>query len=253
MDSFIGWIGGKKLLREEVVKRFPKDGVKKYVEAFGGAGWVLFHKERHAETEIYNDINSELVNLFKCLKYHMPEVQRELGFILNSREMFGEFKEQLRTKGMTEIQRAARFFILVKTSYGCNSRDYGGIGKYVNKLDVYSEDIVKRLSKVVIENKSYDELIKMTDRETTLFYLDPPYFGAEKFYEGGFGEAEHEKLCDILKGIKGRFVLSYNDCDYIRDMYKVFRVEGVVRNSNLANRYDEIDKRIYREVIIRNY
>lgn len=68
MESFIAWVGGKRLLRKEIVNRFPQDGVKKYVEVFGGAGWVLFYKDKHAEKEVYNDVNSELVNLFRNVK-----------------------------------------------------------------------------------------------------------------------------------------------------------------------------------------
>ena len=74
MDSFISWIGGKKLLRKAICERFPQDTIEKYVEVFGGAGWVLFHKPKHAQFEVYNDINSYLVNLFKCVKYHPKAV-----------------------------------------------------------------------------------------------------------------------------------------------------------------------------------
>ena len=51
MNSFIAWIGGKKLLRKEIVKRFPEEGFTRYVEVFGGAGWVLFEKEQGKELE----------------------------------------------------------------------------------------------------------------------------------------------------------------------------------------------------------
>lgn len=91
MNSFISWIGGKKLLRKEIVSRFPEK-IDRYIEVFGGAGWVLFHKDRHAEMEVYNDYNSDLVNLYSCIKYHCTELQRELSFMLNSRELFGDFK-----------------------------------------------------------------------------------------------------------------------------------------------------------------
>ena len=74
MDSFLSWIGGKKLLRNQIINEFPHSKeYNKYVEVFGGAGWVLFAKERHAANEIYNDINSNLTNLFKCVKYHAEE------------------------------------------------------------------------------------------------------------------------------------------------------------------------------------
>lgn len=65
MNSFIGWIGGKKLLREKIINEFPQERLERYVEVFGGAAWLLFHKDSHAAQEIYNDYNSELVNLFK--------------------------------------------------------------------------------------------------------------------------------------------------------------------------------------------
>ncbi len=64
MNSFFGWIGGKKLLRKEITSRFLIQ-FGRYIEVFGGAGWVLFYKDKHAEFEVYNDCNSELINLFK--------------------------------------------------------------------------------------------------------------------------------------------------------------------------------------------
>ena len=89
MDSFISWIGGKKLLRNKILSLFPeKKEFNRYVEVFGGAGWVLFASERHAETEVYNDMDGRLVNLFRCVKYHPDALQKELEFTLNSREQF---------------------------------------------------------------------------------------------------------------------------------------------------------------------
>ena len=62
MDSFLSWIGGKKLLRQTIIENFPDTKrFNKYVEVFGGAGWVLFAKDRHAANEVYNDINSILL------------------------------------------------------------------------------------------------------------------------------------------------------------------------------------------------
>ena len=65
MNSFIAWIGGKKLLRKEIVKRFPEEGFTRYVEVFGGAGWVLFEKEQGKELEVFNDRDSnfDIVNI----------------------------------------------------------------------------------------------------------------------------------------------------------------------------------------------
>ncbi len=61
MNSFISWIGGKKLLRKHILELFPEE-YSRYIEVFGGAGWVLFGDERKGVLEVYNDINSDLVN-----------------------------------------------------------------------------------------------------------------------------------------------------------------------------------------------
>lgn len=251
MNSFISWIGGKKLLRKEIVNRFPEN-FDRYIEVFGGAGWVLFHSDKHAELEVYNDYNSDLVTLYRCIKYHCQELQRELRYMLNSREMFEDFKAQYNTRGMTDIQRAARFFMLIKTSYGADVRSYGCAKKDPSIVIKYLDRIQERLAKVVIENKDFEALIKSYDRPDALFYLDPPYYGTEKYYQAQFSPDDHERLYKVLKTIKGRFILSYNDCDYIWNRYENYHVEAIERNNSLAARYAEKDKR-YGEVIITNY
>lgn len=250
MNSFLKWIGGKKLLRKEIVNRFPGE-FNRYIEVFGGAGWVLFAKDRHAELEVYNDANGDLVNLYKCVKYHCGELQRELSFMLNSREMFFDFAMQYNTKGMTDIQRAARFFMVVKTSYGASCRTYGCVKRDINVMVEYLTDIQQRLSKVVIENKDFEDLLKVYDKHNALSYLDPPYFGTEKYYQAQFTTDDHLRLNNTLKNIKGKFILSYNDCEFIRALYKDFNISEVTRNNSLRNKYD--GEKEYCELIITNY
>ncbi len=117
MNIFISWVGGKNLLKSTIVNKFPQSGIKKYVEVFCGAGWVLFDKHKHAEVDVYNDYNGELVNLFRCVKFHEEELIKQLKYSLNSRELFEDMKSQYKSSGFTDIQRAARFFMLTKTSY----------------------------------------------------------------------------------------------------------------------------------------
>ncbi|MDE6539057.1 MAG: DNA adenine methylase, partial [Ruminococcus sp.] len=78
MKSFIPWVGGKSLLAKKIIEQFPDD-IDRYIEVFGGGGSVLFYKENHAKLEVYNDFNSCLVNLFRCVKYHRAELQREIS------------------------------------------------------------------------------------------------------------------------------------------------------------------------------
>ena len=75
-------------------------------------------KSARSELEVYNDVNSDLVNLYRIIKYHPEELQKELRYILMSREIFFDAVEQCEVRGMTDIQRAARFFITIKESYG---------------------------------------------------------------------------------------------------------------------------------------
>lgn len=251
MNSFIPWIGGKKLLRKKIIAEFPKEGeFERYIEVFGGAGWVLFAKEAGKHLEVFNDIDSNLINLYRCIKYHCEELQKELDWLCISREQFFDSKEQLNTKGMTDIQRAARYFLVIKISFGADRRSFGT--KSTNLINIIEDliEVKNRLRKVVIENNNYDKLIKTYDREKALFYLDPPYVEAETYYNCNFSMDDHEKLNTILKGIKGKFILSYNDNEYIRELYKDFNVIAIDRNSNLLTKSKPCR---YKELIIKNY
>ena len=245
MKSFIPWIGGKSLLAKTIIGMFPKD-FDRYIEVFGGAGWVLFGRDKHANLEVYNDAEGQLVNLFRCIKYHAEAVQHEIDGYLNAREFFEDIKAQIDMQGLTDIQRAARFFLQIRMSYGADRRTYGCSKKNLVSTTDYLTSVKERLNGVVIEHKDFENLIKVYDRDKALFYLDPPYHGTEKHYNVGFNEADHERLKQCLNGIKGRFILSYNDDEYIRNLYKDFNIHEVERANNLSSGQ-------YKELIITNY
>jgi len=247
MNSFICWIGGKKLLRKDIIKNFPSD-VDRYIEVFGGAGWVLFGKEPH-KLEIINDIDGELINLYRCIKYHPEALQKELDYMLVSREIFFDYRDK-NLKGMTDIQRAARYFYIIKASFSGDKDSFGTNRKNLINAVEYLSKVTERLKNVVIENKDFADLIKVYDRPNALFYRDPPYFGTEKYYNTGFDIEQHKQLKDILSNIKGKFVLSYNDCDFVRELYKDFEIVEVERNHNLAAKQGGAR---YKELIIKNY
>lgn len=253
MDSFIPWIGGKKLLRKEILSLFPENKVfDRYVEVFGGAGWVLFASDRHAETEVYNDIDSNLVNLFRCAKYHPEALQKELDFILMSREQFFDAREQLKMRGLTDIQRAARFFVLIKESFGSDLHSFAVRSKNMTNAIEYISKVSKRLNTVIIENQDFEHILKTYDRNSTLFYLDPPYYSVESYYRDNFKPEDHARLKSILDEIKGKFILSYNDCDYIRGLYKNYSITEVDRGHNLMYMRGNTKPR-YKELLIRNF
>ena len=248
VNSFISWIGGKKLLRKAILEQFPEQGTfDRYIEVFGGAGWILFSKESHAKMEGYNDVNNELVNLFRVVKYHPEALQKELDWILMSREEF--FKAIQPARGLTDIQRAARFFIAIKESFGTDCHSFGVRPKNMQNAIIFLRRASDRLRNVVIENVDFERLIKTYDRPTSLFYLDPPYYGAENYYVGGFNA--HTRLRDILGQIHGSFVLSYNDCVEIRKLYKDFEIIELQRAHNLTAVGGGGKK--YKELIIKNF
>lgn len=246
MKSFIPWIGGKSLLAKKIIGMFP-DNFDRYIEVFGGGGSVLFVKDKHADFEVYNDADGQLVNLFRCIKYHREELQREINSYVNSREIFNDIKQWLDMSFFTDIQRAAMFFVSIKISYGADRRSYGCMPHNLNIE--YLEQVEHRLKDgkgVVIEHKDFENLIKVYDRSGALFYCDPPYHTTEKHYKVQFTEADHYRLNACLKGIKGRFLLSYNDDDFVRELYKDFKIETAERQNNLS-------AGTFKELIIKNF
>lgn len=211
---------------------------------------MLFSLERFAEVEVYNDINGNLVNLFRCIKYHPDAVQEELRYILISREQFFDAREQIDVRGMTDIQRAARFYIIIKESFGAELRSFGIRSRDLEKAKEYLEEVAKRLNRVIIENQDFQHILKTYDREDALFYLDPPYYETEKYYANKFLPGDHIRLKEALGNIKGKFLLSYNDCDYIRELYKGYVIIEIDRVHNLIKGKE---KPRYKELIIKNF
>lgn len=246
-NSPISRVGGKCLLRKTICERFPvADRFDRYIEVFGGAAWVLLYKDKHARTEVYNDGDGELVNMMRCIKYHSGELQREISGIYNSREMFLDALEQLHCRGFTDIQRAARYFVKMRVSYGSKGKDFGCTAKPLQKATEHLSTVSERFASVIIEHKNYDDLIKVYDRPKAFFYLDPPYYGTEKMYDVVFAKEDHLKLKQLLSNIKGLFLLSYNDDPFIRDLYKDFNIEPIQRTNNMSTGN-------YSELLIRNY
>lgn len=252
MNSFIGWIGGKRQLRKDILKRFPADGVSRYIEVFGGAGWVLFGKEKvPGQMEVFNDLNGDLINLYRCVKYHCEALQDELEWLLDSRETFFDYLEQRTMRGLTDIQRAARFLYGIKFSFGNDQRTFATSSKSIENTKKFLSAVKLRLKGVVIEHRDFEPLIKTYDRKEALFYLDPPYVGTEKYYSVGFSTEDHQRLAELLKNIKGRFILSYNDDAFIRQLYAWCGVETIIRNNTLAGNSD--NRVPFAELIIKNF
>ena len=253
MNSFMSWIGGKKALRDEIISRFPT-GYKRYIEVFGGGGWVLFHKEPE-NFEVYNDRNPNLVNLYRCVRDYPDELIAELTYVLNSRTDFEYIRKLMKTPTeIPDVRRAAYFYQLIRYSYASGLDSYASQPHSMWNNFPLITNACARLQKVVIENKDFEKLIDQYDRPESFFYCDPPYYDTEDYYDDvGFTKDDHKRLADRLSSINGKFLLSYNDCPEIRELYEGHgaHIERISRLSNIAQRY-EAGKQ-YEELIISNY
>ncbi|WIV13559.1 DNA adenine methylase [Proteiniborus sp. MB09-C3] len=253
----MSWIGGKKSLRDLIVSLFPLY-YERYIEVFGGGGWVLFHKPPGNDFEVYNDFNGLLTNLYRCVREKPNELIDALYFVLNSREDFNIVREALaRDSPTSDVIRASYFYQLIRYSYASGLTSFGS-----QPHDMWSnfpiiEQAHRRLSKVVVENKDFEKLIRQYDRPVSFFYADPPYFETEKYYknvgEDGFKKEDHIRLRDTLMGIGGKFLLSYNDCSFIRELYDApnIQIESYTRINNIKQRYDNGAQ--FPEILVANY
>ncbi len=254
MNSFMSWIGGKKALRDEIISRFPTD-YKRYIEVFGGGGWVLFHKAPGNDFEVYNDRNPNLANLYRCVRDHPDELIAELTYALNSRTDFDYIRKVMKTPTeIPDVKRAAYFYQLIRYSYASGLDSYASQPHSMWNNFPLITNACARLQKVVIENKDFEKLIDQYDRPESFFYCDPPYFETEDYYEDvGFTKDDHIRLANRLSSIEGKYLLSYNDCPEIRKLYESrgAHIESISRLSNIAQRYEA--GRQYDELIISNY
>ena len=233
MNSFLAYMGGKSRLATTIIKKMPLH--KCYVEVFCGASWLLFKKDENtSQVEIINDINGDLVTLYRVIKHHLEEFVRYFKWCLIARDEFNRLRmEQPET--LTDIQRAARFYYLLKNGYAARipspTFSISSTSKpRLNLLRIEEElsAVHLRLARVSIENHPYQKIFERFDRPDTLFYVDPPYYGCEDYYgDGIFDKNDFETLKNILTAIKGMFILSINDAAPIRELFKEFQIEKV--------------------------
>ena len=243
-------MGGKSKLRKTILERIPEHTC--YVEPFFGAGWVYFGK-KPSKAEVINDIDKELINMFRMIKYHAPEIERVLEYEFSGRDMFEEYKH-CTVEYLTEIQRAVRFLYLISQSFAGKGSTYGyGTNKGPAPQIFYQgvlSDIKERLRNTYVENKSFEDIIKRYDRPHSFFFCDPPYFETAG-YGNEFGEQEHLLLRDTLSQIKGKFMVTINDHPKVREWYKDFNIEEVQVPYSIAK--EQKARKEYGELIITNY
>jgi DNA adenine methylase len=246
MRPFFCRSGTKKTIAEKLIKMFPAHS--KYVEPFVGGGAVYFKKPPSPE-EVINDLDKDLIDGYRALK---TLKERDFPAPLDTIPKLTKFmKKTPRTKTQKLIHEIVRL---------CNGfagrpiegdptnkiyQDSDPINK-LEKIDEYQE----RLKHTRILNKDYKDVIRKEDGKDTFFFLDPPYEESEDIYKHGV--IDYEEMRDVLKGIKGKFLLTLNNSKQLRDVFKDFklstiRVPGSKTKKGIGMRGDR------NELIVKNY
>ncbi len=223
------YIGGKSRLAKTLIGYIDNIPHMTYAEPFVGMGGIFLRRKNVPKGEVINDYNNDVSNLFRILQRHYPQFIDTIKFQITSRK---EFERLIDTnpETLTDLERAARFIYLQKTAFGgkVSGKNFGvdrtRSGRFnLSKLEPMLEDVHARLNGVTIECLDYKAFISRYDTPHTLFYLDPPYYLCESDYgKELFNRAEFPKMAELLKGIKGTFILSLNDHKMVREIFKDF-------------------------------
>lgn len=267
---FLKWVGGKRQLLGSINKHIPNK-ISTYYEPFIGGGAIFFHNQ--PKKAVINDLNSELINVYKIIKDYPNELIEDLKNHKNEADYFYETRALDRSpeySSLSNIKKASRIIFLNKTCYNGlyrvnNAGEFNSpFGRYKNP-NIVNEITIKAVSnylnknKIEILNLDYEESLKNI-RKGAFVYFDPPYHPVSKssnftgYNQGGFDRYDQIRLRDVCnklneKGIK--FLLSNSDTPLIKDLYKDYNIILVKAtrsiNSN-AKKRGEIN-----EVLIKNY
>lgn len=224
--------GGKWKLADWIIPHFPAHRV--YVEPYGGAASVLLQKER-SYAEIYNDLDGEIVNLFKQVRDRGEELKRVLMLTPFSRDEYRESFE-LSEDPLEQARRTViRSFMgfgsnalcrEIRSGFRSNSNRSGTTpahdwANYPGELRY----IVERLSGVVIENRDAMEVSLRHDGPETLHYCDPPYVHEARSskvhghhgYNFEMTDEQHGEMAEVLRELKGVVIISGYACELYDD------------------------------------
>jgi DNA adenine methylase len=275
LSSPIGYAGGKGNMVAKLLKLLPPH--KYYCEVFGGRGTLLLAKPP-VKVEVYNDIHSDLVNLFRVIrdKDKFQEFHRIVSLTPYSREEFYYCRDTI-DESKTDIERAYKFFIKMRQSFAGNSSSWGFnvktsgrnmsrvVSNYLFAIDMLPL-IHKRLQRVQIEHDDFRKIIPRYDSEDNLFYCDPPYpleTRTGKLYEYEMSIDDHKDLVELLLKCKSKIMLSCYWHEVYQPLIKAgwtkyeFKtacyLAGKTRNSGLQGDGSARAKAPRTEVVIVNY
>lgn len=228
LKNMISKMGGKAFITSWLCQHIPTHRL--YCEPFCG-GAKLFYAKELSVISVLNDADDMLVNLYRCIQN--SEKRQKLVNLLNetpyARSVFQAWKYGEETP-LGDIEKAARYFYLCKASFAGDVRR-GGFGipsKWTgrNPAQSYSnsiaslEGVAERLRGVTIECLDYADCIRRYDSSDTLYYIDPPYLDADKYYGDSFSLEDHYRLSEILRGAKGKAMITHYKNGLYNELYQ---------------------------------
>lgn len=228
------WMGGKRNLARRICAILAATPHVAYCEPFVGMGGVFLRRRMRPVVEIINDRSGEVVNLFRVLQRFPDALLRELRWRPAAETEFYRLKAT-DPAGLLDIERAGRLLYLQTLAFGgrASRQNFGRSNQDAHTFDLARLEprirrLHDRLASVVIDNLDWADCIQRYDRETTLFYLDPPYWGCEDDYGPEmFSRRDFARLADALRQARGRFLLSINDRPEVREMFAWAEIEPV--------------------------
>lgn len=261
--SPLKWIGGKYHSAECIVKAFPSpDSYDTYVETCGGAAHVLFAKPIYKHREVYNDINNDLVNFWMQCRDNTEILASRLQSLPYARALYYQYYRSLFDGSeMEPLERAIRWFYVLrstgtgwmrKSPVGWNNSE-SNIISYRSITETFTR-VQQRFARVLIDNRDMKRMFEMYDSPRTLFYIDPPYIGAEHYYNQD--EFDHKELAKALQHTKGYVALSYYphpDLDSWYPLKKWRRLTWQVQKVSAIHGETPAEEQIATEMLLCNY
>lgn len=224
----VPYLGEKSKLAQFITPKVPND-ISTYVEPFGGAFGVFFALDftKFSGVDfIYNDQNYLNFQLFTSLQSDPEFINLVMSTKVDRSFYSGALKRLLIEKDPKLISLYWLIILTCSSPYEIGKDSWQGDSEFeIFKLKWRAYQFhVNKITK--IHNRDYKNIIRSYDSTETFFYLDPPYYGKEKFYiNHDFGESSHLELSKILNSIKGRFILSYFHFDGLEDLYPNCKIE----------------------------
>lgn len=268
IKSPLRYPGGKSRAIKFLYQYFPND-FKVYKEPFFGCGSVgIYIAQIMKNTKIYaNDLNYELYCFWHSLKMHPNKLIEGIIELKNKFKIGKELYDFIlyrRDFNLSTLERGIDFFILNRITFS-GIVDSGGFSQkaYESRFTMSSIDRLKNNHKIIKNfNFSCDNFFDFVDsnldsQKDTFIFLDPPYYSSVKSKLYGkkgilHSNFNHEKFRNYLYKIKSKFLLTYDNCDYIRELYKDFyTLEWDLQYG--MNNYKQKKADIGKELLISNY